>query len=365
MNLGNINTGLYFRALFTAFVICIPLALLSIRFSEKTGLLDRPNAEPHKLHKRTVPIGGGPALFLTLGICTLIFRKHISSQLTALIASSAIIFAAGLIDDYKALKWWVKLSCQVLACIVLMLSGTRTHLFQSPIFSPYINYDTAAVLDHLLTLGWVTFITNAFNLVDSADGLMLGISSWTLGFLFIGCFDAHQSALALLCCIMLGSCIALFLFNTWPAHLFMGDSGAQTIGFLISAISILYTPEKLHPKNTWYLPILLLGVPIFDTVLVIFSRYRKGLHFYSSGTDHSFHRLLKMGFSMHQADAIMHGVCFLLDTLAFLSISQTKIEANLIFAVTILLGFAAIYYLEHENLWKIVKKFNTDSNPSS
>ena len=192
--------------------------------------------------------------------------------------------------------------------------------------------------------------------MDSADGLMLGIASWAEGFLIIAAMDAGQNDMALYCSIMLGGTLALSFFNSYPAFLFMGDSGAQMIGFLLGAITIIYTPAELLQKNTWFLPILMLGVPIFDTTLVIISRWRKGQHFYHSGTDHTYHRLIRMGLSSHQASAFMHLVCFALQSVAFFGISQSIIEANLIFGIVVITGICAIVFFEKESLWKVVKK---------
>ena len=357
MNLSTLNAGLIFKSLFISFLISILTSVLATKLAIRTDLLDRPNSEPHKLHKHPVPVSGGTAMFSALLILLLIFRNSISRPLWGLAASAFVIYLFALRDDYKALNWKVKLAGQILGAGILILTGTRTHLFDSPLFSSLLPADLCVLCDIGLTLFWVVFITNAYNLVDSADGLMIGLSAWAEGFFIIAAMDSGQYDMALFCSILLGSSLALSFFNSYPAFLFMGDSGAQTIGFLLSAIAIIYTPAELLLKNTWFLPILLLGVPIFDTVLVTISRWRRGEHFYHSGTDHTFHRLLKMGLSSHQASAFMHLVCFALQSLSFFAISQSVIEANLIFAVVVAVGIGAIIFFEREDLWEIVKKF--------
>ena len=356
MNLSTLKSGLIFETLFISFLISIVTALLSTWAAIRIDLLDRPNREPHKQHKHPVPISGGTALFSALLITLLIFRQSVSRQLWGLTASAFIIYAFALWDDCKPLNWKIKIAGQLIGAIVLIFSGTRTHLFDDPIFSSRLPADLCRFCDIGLTIFWVLFITNAYNLVDSADGLMIGLSSWAEGFFIIAAMDAGQYDVALYCSILLGSSLSLSFFNSYPAFLFMGDSGAQLTGFLLSAIAIIYSPAELLQKNTWFLPILMLGVPIFDTTLVTISRWRRGEHFYHSGTDHTYHRLLKMGFSTHQASAFLHLVCFTLQSLAFFAISQSVIEANLIFAFVILAGIAAIIFFEKESLWKIVTK---------
>lgn len=356
MNLATAYTGDIFKSLFISFMISILTALAATRLALRIKLLDYPNAEPHKRHDRPVPISGGIALFSTLVILLIIFHKSITKEFLGMTGAALILFGFALYDDHKALNWKIKLLGQILSAAVLIISGTQTHLFKAPMFSSFLNQDLRNVCDILLTLFWVVFITNAFNLVDSADGLMLGIASWAEGFFIIAALDAGQHGLALYSSILLGGTLALSFFNSYPAFLFMGDSGAQVIGFLLSAIAIIYTPAELLQKNTWFLPILMLGVPIFDTTLVTISRWRKGQHFYHSGTDHTFHRLLKMGLSTHQASAFMHLVCFTLQSLAFFAISQSVIEANVIFGVVILIGIFGIVFFEREDMWEKLKR---------
>ncbi len=355
MNLSTLKTGLIFESLFLSFVICIFAAICTTSLAIRVGLLDRPNSEPHKKHKHPVPISGGTALIITLLILLVIFRHSISEKLWGLTGSALIIYLFALWDDYRSLNWKFKLAGQILGTVILITTGTRTHLFEDPIFS-ILPRTLIPVCDFSLTLLWMVFITNAFNLVDSADGLMIGISSWAEGFFIIAAMDAGQHDVAVYCSILLGGSLALSFFNSNPAFLFMGDSGAQTIGFFLGAIAIIYNPPELLQKNTWFLPILMLGVPIFDTTLVIFSRWRKGQHFYHSGTDHTYHRLIGMGLSTHQASAFMHLICFALQSLAFFAISQSAIEANIIFAAVIIAGIFAVFFFEKESLWKIVRK---------
>ncbi len=355
MNLSLLSTGRIFESLFISFVVCIAAAVGATQLAIRTNLLDRPNSEPHKQHKHPVPISGGTALLVTMLIVLSFFRKKLSTQFQGVTVSAIIIYAFALWDDYKNLNWKTKLAGQILGTVVLIITGTRTHLFDAKIFSSHFSPFLCIILDCGLTLFWVVFITNAFNLVDSADGLMIGLASWSLGFFTIAAMDSGQYDMALYCSVMLGGSLALSFFNSNPAFLFMGDSGAQMVGFLLSAIAIIYTPPELLQKNTWFMPILLLGVPIFDTTLVIISRWRKGQHFYRSGTDHTYHRLIKMGLSTHQASAFMHLVSFALQSLAFLAISQSAAEANLIFFIVIICGIEAIIFFEKESLWKVIK----------
>ena len=178
MNLSTLNTGLIFELLFISFVVSIITAISATKLAIRIGLLDRPNSEPHKQHKHPVPVSGGTALFLTILILLLIFRNHTSPQLLGLTASSFVVYIFALCDDYKNLNWKYKLGAQILATVILILSGTQTHLFDAQLFSSRMPPVLCHICDIGLTLFWVVFITNAFNLVDSADGVMIGLAAW-------------------------------------------------------------------------------------------------------------------------------------------------------------------------------------------
>ena len=354
MLLPEISTGKIFETLFFSFFLCLILVPLSIKFSRKTNLIDVPDSQPHKIHKRPVPISGGIALFATLILTALYLNKLLDSQLIKLLIASAIIFGFGLWDDYRPLRWRWKLAGQILASLLLYFFGTKVQIMQSVGLSLGFSSELNTILDFFITIFWMVFITNAYNLVDSMDGLMVGLASIALVFFVIAAIDAHQPGLALLCAALLGSCAVLNFFNSSPAILFFGDSGAQTIGFLIAAIAILYSPPDRVQHSTWFMPILLLGVPIFDTFLVSISRHRRQLRFYNSGTDHTYHRLVAAGLSSVQAVNLMLLASIGLEILAFFTISQTPLVANLIFLVTVLSGFLLIILFESKKSWNFI-----------
>jgi UDP-GlcNAc:undecaprenyl-phosphate GlcNAc-1-phosphate transferase len=133
-----------------------------------------------------------------------------------------------------------------------------------------------------------------------------------------------------------------------PARLFMGDAGAQTIGFLLAAIGILYTPTSFPQGSSWFLPILILGVPIFDICLVFFSRLRRHTPVYQAGVNHTYHRLVAIGLDGPRAVAVMHVAAIVLGCLAFIALNLPPLYANLIFGLTLLAGLAAYLYLERK-----------------
>jgi UDP-GlcNAc:undecaprenyl-phosphate GlcNAc-1-phosphate transferase len=148
---------------------------------------------------------------------------------------------------------------------------------------------------------------------------------------------------------MIGACVGLFFYNMTPARFFLGDSGAQTLGFLLASVGIIFTPVRFPQASSWFLPILILGVPIFDTSLVVFSRWRRGMPIYRAGRDHTYHRLTALGFDSTRAVAAMHIAAILLGCLAFIALNMEPFFANLLFGLVLLAGLAAFFYLDKKN----------------
>jgi UDP-GlcNAc:undecaprenyl-phosphate/decaprenyl-phosphate GlcNAc-1-phosphate transferase len=337
-----------FRALFLGLLVTLPIGLLSIAFCRKVNLLDIPGSAKHKIHQAPVPIAGGITLVVSGILLLFIFRASISKSLLSILLPALIIFTYGMIDDIRGLSALIKLSGQLLAAITMMLLGVSIQIFQHLILIDANSFWVflPRLMDWLLTLFWIVGIVNAFNLIDSMDGLVSGISAWAFGFFVIAALDSNQPDLSNFAAIFLGINLVLSFYNSSPAKMFLGDSGAQTLGFLLAAISIIYAPIYLVQASSWFVPIMLLAVPIFDTCLVFFSRIRRKLPFYKANRDHTYHRLVNIGIDSHRAVFMMHMAALILQCLAMIAASFEPFHANLIFILCIFVGAAAIIILE-------------------
>lgn len=323
-----------FRVIFTTAVIAMLLAPLIAAGAKRIKLLDQPRLQSHKQHSHPMPVAGGLVLLTSLLTAAAWQRLGDSATITALLASSSLVFLFGLWDDLRDVPPWAKLTGQILAALLLVRLGVQVQIFQQ------------AWLNLLFTLLWLVGITNAFNFVDSMDGLALGLASLAAAFLMLVTYDAGQSRLSLLCAALLGTSIASYYYNSPPALFFLGDSGAQFLGFLLAGLAIAYNPPGFEQLASWYVPVLLMGVPIFDTTLVVISRLRRGLPVYRAGLDHTYHRLVKLGFSTSRAVLTMQMAALLLGCLAFIALSLRPLAANLIFTGLLLTGAALLLYLE-------------------
>ncbi len=346
----NLPTGHYPLFVFSNILIGLILSLVlgqaAIWFSRRVGLMDLPGALPHKQHKNPTPLAGGLAIVLTLLAGGLVFNLPMVKQLWTVLLPTLIIFGVGLWDDFKRLPAWVKFVGQITAGILLIALGTYVqiipHLFLG------LPGHTNIIVNWLITLIWVIGITNAFNFVDSMDGLVIGLSGIAVAFLVLVTLDSTQAILLQLLTLLLGVCAGLFFYNLTPARLFIGDSGAQAIGFLLASVAILYTPENYPQASSWFLPILVLGVPIFDTCLVVFSRLRRREPFYHAGRDHTYHRLVDFGLDTPHAVAVMHLSAIALGCTAFIALNLVPLYANILFGVVCVTGAAALFYLDRK-----------------
>jgi len=241
--------------LFPSILLSLVAALLVspflIRAARLAGLMDVPGSEPHKSHLDPIPMAGGAILLLSIGIASAIRRPAMGREAIGILGGGAWMALWGIADDRIGLRPWQKLLAQALGCTLLIATGVQ------------VRATRIAGLDLGLTLLWVIGLTNAFNFVDSMDGLALGLAGIASAFFMLVTMDSMQPDLAILSAAVLGACVGTFLYNAMPARTFLGDSGSQLLGFLLSAIGIAYTPAQagLPQGLTWFTPILVLGIP--------------------------------------------------------------------------------------------------------
>jgi UDP-GlcNAc:undecaprenyl-phosphate GlcNAc-1-phosphate transferase len=335
-----------FKALFVSLFLVLVLAWISIHLSRQIRLIDFPGSAPHKLHTRPTPMAGGIAMLATLLISEYFLGGFRDPGVKATFLAVLPVFLFGLWDDYKNLPPGIKLIGQFSAALILIHSGVMIRIFESPGFFIHGQGVGYVYLDWLITVFWVVGITNALNFVDSMDGLAVGLSGLAAAFFMLVTLASGQSLLSQHSTLILGVCIGLFYYNSSPALLFLGDAGAQSLGFILAVLAIVYAPQGANQSSSWLIPILLLAVPIFDATFVIFSRLRRKRAIYTAARDHTYHRLLSLGLESNRAVLVMHLAALLLSCVAFLILNQTPLIANFTFGCIAFLGMVAIALLD-------------------
>jgi len=337
-----------FEAILVAMLLALIFSWLAIRFARYIGLMDMPNSAPHKLHKFPMPLAGGIALIAAVITSSLLFGTYQDSNVVALFISGTVIFIFGLWDDFRGISPLVKIFGQTLAAIILILLGVSIRIFESPEFFLSSNGPLDVYLDWLLTILWIVGITNAFNFVDSMDGLAVGLGGTAAAFFMLVMLVAGQFLLSNQSALIVGACVGLYFFNAAPAKLFLGDSGAQTLGLILGVLAIAYRPLGVNQSSSWFVPVMLLGVPIFDMTLVVISRLRRGKPVYEAARDHTYHRLLDLGWGSNRAVLGMQVAALLLGCLAFVALTRPPLIANIIFASLLVSGIVAIVYFDRK-----------------
>jgi UDP-GlcNAc:undecaprenyl-phosphate/decaprenyl-phosphate GlcNAc-1-phosphate transferase len=330
---------LTFPVIFAAALLSLVLGPLCYWLSCRLHLLDVPGSKPHKLHHTAVPIAGGIVIFSTVILAGVIGEVLHLPDVWAILLPAAIIFAFGLLDDAKGLSVFWKLTGQFLATILLIQLGTQVLLFHNS----WLNIG--------LTFLWIVGITNAYNFVDSMDGLATGLAGLAAAFFMLVTFDSGQIELSLFSAVILGACVGSYFYNSMPARFFLGDSGSQFLGFGLASLAIAYTPDGFLRSQSWFIPILLVGVPLFDTALVVISRLRRKKPVYLGNLDHTYHRLVALGFASSRAIVAMHMAALLLGFLAFIALTLPPLQGNLIFFFCLLAGIGLIIYLDRKTWW--------------
>lgn len=299
--------GDFLLILLCAFVLGAGATPLMRRVALQLRMLDYPTAR--KIHSLPVPLLGGVAIYAAVVIPLLLVysdRREVV-ELAGTLLGATIVSLAGLWDDRGELSPAVKLSLQLAAAVLLYVAGVRIQL------------PLPEMANLTLTLIWVLVITNAFNLLDNIDGLCGGVAAMAGGFFLLFALLNGQDLVGAFAAALLGASIAFLIYNFNPARIFMGDVGSLFIGFLMSALSIKIRFPGNTPWVTWMVPVLVLGMPIFDTALVFVSRLRRRVNpLTNPGTDHVSHRLMQLGWTARGTALLLYLVSFALGALGVL-----------------------------------------------
>lgn len=307
-------------AFLLAFITAFVITPYTIRFAHKVGAVDIPN--DRRVNKKPMPRLGGLAVisgFLVSAIY-LIVTMHIENKidfvaeglnkkLLGFLLGILVLGITCFLDDVKGIKPLVKLAGQTLAAIIVVSSGVLIDNFTIPFKENNVMLNE--VFSYILTIGWIVGITNAINLIDGLDGLSSGITLISCISLLI-IFSLNESPLIAIVLItaLAGAIVGFIPYNFNPAKTFIGDVGSNFMGFVIAVISILGV-AKTYTAIVIVAPIIVLALPIFDTLWAIVRRIVKTKSIkgvFKADKGHLHHRLMARGYTQKQAVLILYGI---------------------------------------------------------
>lgn len=294
----------------------------------KIGAIDVP-LDSRRMHKKPMPRIGGLAIFIGFVVATLVFCD-ITPELIAIYVGGLIIVAVGVIDDVFRINAWIKLAAQIGVALVAVSQGVVVEYIN--FFGKYISFGSLSIP---ITVLWIVGLTNAINLIDGLDGLACGVSAICSMSLLVVMVLKGEYFVALLTAVVVGSCLGFLPFNSNPAKIFMGDTGALFLGYTMAVISVRGV-FKLHTVISFMIPLSIFGLPLCDTAFAFIRRIAHGKSPFTADRGHLHHRLIDMGFNQKQSVRILYAICGILGASAIMFTEEHFTRAIII----IVAGFA-------------------------
>ena len=303
-------------------------------FAEKVGAMDIPD-EKRRIHDHPIPRLGGLAIFLGFILSVVLFAD-ITTQVQGILLGAIIIVALGALDDIVNMRAWVKFFVQIFAAGIAVYHGVIIENLMNPFFWTTVDHFALGILSTPLTIVWIVAITNSVNLIDGLDGLAVGVSAIDSVTMLIIALLVADPNVAIILAALAGACIGFMPYNMNPARIFMGDTGALLLGYILATVSVMGL-FKFYAVISFAVPFLVLAVPFFDTVFAFFRRIIKGQNPMAADRGHLHHRLLNVGFSQKHAVAILYSISATLGLAAVVITTSGELKV-LIFVIALTLA---------------------------
>lgn len=300
-----------------AFVISFAVTPVVSSFAKKVGAIDVPDNKRH-IHSHPIPRMGGLAIFLGFLLSVLLFAR-ITPQVRGILLGSVLIVVVGAIDDVMNLNAWLKFCVQIVAAVIAVLSGVVINVVSNPLTITSEQAVTIGILSVPVTILWIVGVTNSVNLIDGLDGLACGVSAIASMTMLVASLmvSGANANVAVILAALCGACLGFIPYNINPAKIFMGDTGALLLGYVLSTISVIGM-FKFYAVVTFVLPVLALAVPLSDTIFAFTRRIIHGQSPFHADRGHLHHKLLDMGLSQKQAVAVLYALSAILGLTAVL-----------------------------------------------
>lgn len=322
-------------ALFVACVASFFSTPLVKSLAYKVGAIDVPKDE-RRMHHVPIPRLGGLAIFLAFILATLLCAE-IDRPLQGILLGAVVIVILGVLDDILTLRALPKFLFQILAAVLAVTHGCVIQFVSNPVVFSTTTYLNLGWISYPLTVIWIVAIINAVNFIDGLDGLAVGVSAISTASLFVISLMVGEVNIAIILAALLGACMGFIPYNLNPAKIFMGDTGATFLGYILACLSVLGL-FKLYAVISFAVPFLILGVPIFDICFAVLRRLARGQNPMTADREHVHHRLIDMGFNQKQSVAITYMLTAILGLAAVVLTSSGAIRALILIGSIFIVG---------------------------
>ena len=332
------------------FLIALPLSFLMVvlltpyvtKFALKYRVVDDPKEAKRKIHTQVTPRLGGVALFVAFFLLAPMLVRPLPANFIGLVIACALVFAIGLLDDFRRVSPWLKLAVQLIAAIIAVVGfGIRVDVISNP-FGQQLSLGTLSgfgivSVSVIFSVLWLVGMTNTINFLDGLDGLASGITGVAALILFFVAMlpRINQPGTAMMAILILGICLGFLVYNFHPASIFLGDSGAYFLGMIIGLLSII-SGAKLATA------LLVLGVPVLDAVWAVVRRLATGKSPFSADRGHIHHLLLDVGFSQTQAVLLLYALALVFGLVALIGSGREKAIALTVLCMVVIFGVALL-----------------------
>jgi len=337
-----------------AFIISLVATMILIppvmKWADKIGAIDLPDAR--KVHTQAIPRVGGIAM-VAGSVLSILLLADVNQQVIAILVGFLVIWGFGLWDDKCNLNYKLKFLGQLLAVIIVVAwGGVVVHTF------PFVDSSLNDYFAIPLTVFALIGITNAINLSDGLDGLAGGTSLITISIIALLAFDAGGEIVVLISMSVAGSILGFLRHNTYPARLFMGDTGSQFLGFSLGVLVILLT-QTVNSAMSPLVPLFILGLPILDTLAVMGQRIYERRSPFAPDKNHIHHKLLDVGLDHYEAVFIIYLIQSLLVSIAYFMMYESDALLLLIYAALSICVFGSFIFARINN-WSFHKQEEGD-----
>lgn len=327
-------------ALLVALVVSFLMTPVVKSFAYKVGAIDVPK-DGRRMHKVPIPRLGGLAIFMGFMVSILVFMDiRGNAQMQSVLLGAVVIVVLGVVDDIMALPAMLKFVVQIVAALIPATNGVTILAFSNPnIFSDQL-YWVLGGLSIPFTVLWIVAITNAVNLIDGLDGLANGVSAISATTMLVIALASDQWMVSVVLAALVGASLGFMPYNMNPAKMFMGDTGATFLGYILATMSIqgLF---KYYAVISFVVPFLILGLPIFDTTFAFIRRIAHGQSPMHADRSHIHHRLIDMGLNQKQAVATLYVISAILGLSAVVLTAGGEQKAMAFFAALCIVAVVA------------------------